>query len=961
MPDRASELYTFIWKSCDRLRGGMGSWQFKNCVLVLFFIKYVSDQNTRRVDAPILIPEGGSFADMVALKGNGDIGNQMNKIIHSLADANPDTLKGVIDYVDFNDVNKLGRGKELVDRLSMLIDVFEHPGLDFRPDQSNASQNAVDIFSYLLDSFAKLDGYRGGEGYTPQDLLPLMVELLQPKGGKGLYDPAVGTGGMLVASDQFVKIKQNESSGELKLFGQDNSVDAVAISKMNLFLHGVFDAKIYLGDTIRDPKTIMDGELQKFDYVLSSPPFALQLSSHVIDEIHRDELHRFPYGVPNRLADYIFLQHILSSLNENGKAIVLIPGRMLFVTGLEGDIRKNFIENDLIEAVISLSPGLLTNTSAPIFLLILNKSKSLSRKGKILLINAAEEYERAGRGERFLTPEQRNRIVDSYNNFREIESYAALIDTSEVQRSGYNLMPSRYVELFPIEDFLGGKVVWERFDKIADIQRSSMRIVDSVGAEIETAPIIKVSDLSNAHVSTDDLERYGYRLSNDQSLYTQVGDILFSHIGGNKAIVVDQTLSGVLVGNHINVIRLKPEYNYLKQYVVEFLRSDKGHSLLSKYFVGGITPVLRLSDLRGIKIPIPEESVVQLLSSIQQVETNLVQRIEKARELRTKLFNITDADVIHRQLDELGTETKILSSGLIQADSLDYQIRNFYPYPLAFPYRSLSAIYDPVQKYPEQLRVAENLLVFLAALGLAVAQMNDGLKNQTDITSTVVKKFFGGGISPGDWQSLALFAGRAVRGQRRYAIGDSFASLWFKGSGSKETEFASDTKKLVVLKNDFKHDRGPKTPYDFQLASEEIQTIIDFCYTQLSFLVRYPIRFVQSMDIDYLTKVAVLETLVYEGDHPGLRREQVYHPTPLSKNMLYLEIDKDLWTPFYPHISVHYCPSCKMRETYFIDRWDNDNKAVLKSFERGHTHESDSDAKQVITNLEYWILKNLAN
>ena len=272
----------------------------------------------------------------------------------------------------------------------------------------------------------------------------------------------------------------------------------------------------------------------------------------------------------------------------------------------------------------------------------------------------------------------------------------------------------------------------------------------------------------------------------------------------------------------------------------------------------------------------------------------------------------------------------------------------------------MSSIYDPIQKYPEQLRVAENVLVFLAVTGISLAQADETLKNQADITDSLIRKFFEGGISPGDWQSLAYFAGRLLRGQKRFAISNSFASLWFKGGGTKESDFAKVTKKLVELKNDFKHDRGPQTPHEFELSSKELQEYLDACYTQLSFYVKYPIRSVQSMNIEWQTNKAILETLVYQGDHPGLRQERLEHSKPLTKDMLYLELDKELWAPLYPHASIQYCPSCKTRETYFIDRWDGQgNKITLKSFERGHTHESDADAKQIATSMEHWITNNL--
>ncbi|MBV6391232.1 MAG: hypothetical protein KPEEDBHJ_00440 [Anaerolineales bacterium] len=958
-----NEIENIIWKAYDILRGEIEPSEYKNIILTIVFLKYISDVKKDFDENPkiyktaeniISIPQGCSFNELCEKAEQPYFGDVVNRALAEIENANGDKLRGVLSITDFN-ISRTN-SRELTKRLGYIFRLFANSNFDFRSSVSS-EMIAGDIFSLLIDKFAQQEGFRGGEGYTPQYLLPLLVNLLEPIDGKSLYDPAVGTGGMLIAANQFVK-EQSQNNKGLSLFGQDNNTNSVSTSTINLLMHQIFDAKIYLGNTISNPKNMKGGKIQKFDYILSSPPLSLRIDEAEIRELEEREPHRFPFGFPGRIADYLFLQHIYSSLNENGKAVVVVSGRVLFVSGGEGEIRKKFIESDSIEAVISLGPGLLTNTSIPIYLLIINKFKPVERKGKILLINASEEYERVGRRGSILTSENQNKIIEAYKNFKSIKAFAKLMDLSAIQGNEYNLMPARYLDLFSIDDFLGGKVTWESFEKIAEINRSVSSTNQGGGSE--NTPIIKVSNLSNRQINIEDLDKVQAPTDSTRVIYTQTGDILFSHIGGNKAVLIDENMNGVLVSNNISVIRLKPDYSHLKQYIVEFLRSDKGYNLFSKYFVGAAAPVLRLSDLRSVKIPIPETSVTQLISSIHQVETELLHRIEKAQGLRTKLFNITDADVVQKQLDELGTETKILSSSLIQADSLDYQVRNFYPYPLAFAYRTLSAIHDPIQKYPEQLRVAENLLVFLATVGLTIAQLDDGLKNQSDITSVMIRKSFGGGISPGDWRSLAQFSGKSIRAQRRYALGNSFAALWFKGSGSKETEFTSNTQKLVELKNDYKHDRGPKTPYDFAMKSEEIQIIIDFCYAQLAFLVKYPIRLVQSMDVEYLSNKAILETLVYEGDHPGLRREQVHHPKPLTKDILYLEVDRDFWAPLYPHISVQYCQSCKMRETYFVDRWDGgSNKAVLKSFERGHTHESDTDAKQVTANLERWINSNL--
>jgi type I restriction enzyme M protein len=940
--------------------------EYKGYVLAIFFLKYISDVRRDYDDGHrahnldnilFIIPQGCSFEELYATAGDYNFSDRINRAFNTIEDVNRDRLHGIFTSLDFNRAaNRIG-AREFVEQLRQLFWCFNDSHLDLRPSRLGDIKVVGDVYSYLTEKFAKDSGFRGSESYTPQSLLPVMVNILQPKAGKSLYDPTVGTGGMLIAAKQYVGEHEGEGQQQA-LFGQDISQDAISSSKINLFFHQVFDAHILLGDTLRAPQHIQDGKLKKFDFILSNPPIASQIRQETQWELERDEFRRFSFGIPGRIADFAFLQHIIASLNDNGKAVTIIPSRVLFVSGREGDIRKNIIESDLIEAVISLGPGLLPNTGIPINLLVINKAKTEKRKGKILLINATEQYERAGRWGSYINEQQQKKITDAFISFKEIETFSTIVDLDELRENDFNLMPARYVKLFPINNFLGGKVVWENLSNIADIFQSST-LVRSAEAEGDI-PVIRISDLSNQRLSVDDLQKATLPENRERIQYVQTGDILLSRVGTVKSFLVDESLNGAVIDRNLYIIRLKPDFTHLRRYIVELLHSDKGYSLLSRYFIGAAMPQLRVADLRELEIPIPDESVIQLISNIHQVEAELIQRIEKAQDLRTKLFNISDPDEVQKRLDELSTDAHILSSSLVQADTLDYQIRNFYPFPLAFSYRTLSSIFDPVHKYPEQLRVAENILVFLAVTGLTLAQACGVLKAETntDITIAKIRDYFGGGISPGDWQSFAYFSGKLLRGQRNHAVSESFASLWFKGSGSKESDFASKTKQLVGLKNDYKHDRGPKTPHEFDHASNELQVIIDACYSALSFFIRYPVRLVQAIDMDWQTDQAILDTLVYSGDHPGLRQERIKYPKALPKDKLYLELQPEKWVPLYPHVSVQYCPSCKTRETYFVDRWDG-TKVVLKSFERGHTHDSNAEAKQVIGDLERWLSQNL--
>lgn len=960
-PFSQNEISKAAWNVANALHGGSEPTEYKKVFLLSFFFKYISDVRKEfdQTSDPSLspyvfdIPLGHSFDDVLTHLDQPDFHHVVGNAFYAIERANESRLGGILTVADFKS-DQYFRGV-FPRKLGEVFRILQSDRFDFRPSHTDAAIVAEAFWGFVETLFTH-EGYKGGAGHTPHYLLSLISQLLNPQSGKSIYDPACGTAGLLIAA-HMQSIKQGDGGG-LRIFGQDIDAFSVAISKIGMILNQVGSSEIYMGNTLLHPGNVSGGELQKFDYAVSSPPFASRITTDMGPMLEADGLRRFEFGIPNRSTEYLFLQHMLASLNENGRAIMIAPSGMLFVSGREGDIRKQFIENDLVEAIIGLPPALLRSALIPTNLFIINKAKAGDKRGKVLFINAAQEYERSDRRGNALSEENQRKILEAYQNYADVDAFSQVVDVETIRHQNYNLLPARYLEAAQKKKFFGGKVTWMPMSDLAEIHRSSVSV--SRDADGETVSIIRTADLSNKRLNIDDLEKV-HISRGTQIIYAQVGDILFSHLGSaGRALAVDESLNGVLVGNHISVIRLKPDSVHLRQYLLEFLRSDKGYGLISNLFVGAVMPHLRPSDFLRLDIPIPDNSVTELIANIQNVEMDLLQRIETAQGLRARLFGIEDAEGLQKQLDELGTETKILTASLVQADSRDYKIRNFYPYPLAFAYRSLSAIHDTVQKYKAQLRIAENLLVFLASIGLSIAQLNGGLKNQTDITGETIRGYFNGGISPGDWQSLAYFAGKTLRGQRQLAIADSFAALWFKGSGMKETTFAKNTKRLVTLKNDFKHDRSPDTPQEVKDISKELQELIDSCYDQLSFMVKYPIRLVQSMDIDFITNEAVLETLVYEGDHPGLRREQIRHPKPLTKDVLYLEVDKDLWSPIYPLVSVQYCQSCKMQETYFIDNWDsNANTSLLKSFERGHTHNKTLDAKQVASNFEHWINTNL--
>ena len=383
MAIKKSELYSSLWSSCDELRGGMDASQYKDYVLVLLFIKYVSDKYAGLPFAPITIPEGASFKDMVALKGKSDIGDQINKkIIAPLANANK-----LSDMPDFNDATKLGSGKEMVDRLTNLIAIFENPALDFSKNRAEGDDILGDAYEYLMRHFATESGKSKGQFYTPAEVSRIMAQIIGIRDAKTsaattVYDPTCGSGSLLLKVG-------DEAGTTVTLYGQEKDAATSGLARMNMILHDNPTALIVQGNTLTDPK-FKDGDtLKTFDYVVANPPFCDKRWSTGLDPLN-DPYERFkPFGTPPaKQGDYAYLLHIVRSLKSTGKGACILPHGVLFRGNAEADIRRNLVRKGYIKGIIGLPANLFYGTGIPACIVVIDKQDAHTRKG-IFMIDAS--------------------------------------------------------------------------------------------------------------------------------------------------------------------------------------------------------------------------------------------------------------------------------------------------------------------------------------------------------------------------------------------------------------------------------------------------------------------------------------------------------------------------------------------------------------------------------------------
>lgn len=440
---KKSALYSSLWESANKLRGGMDGSQYKDYVLVLLFVKYISDKAAVDPDALLEVPEGGSFADMVAAKGKKDIGEQLDTIIGKLAEVNG--LKGILDVAYFNDEEKMGKGSEMVKRLTDLVAIFENPALNFGRNRAEGDDLLGDAYEYLMRHFATESGKSKGQFYTPAEVSVVMASLVgvqhATSKSQTIYDPTCGSGSLLL------KAAAAAPKG-LSIYGQERDNATYALARMNMLLHGYEGAELAKGNTLSEPATWNAGlnELKQHDFVVANPPFSTKSWMDGLGDPAKDKFGRFQnFGVPPaKNGDYAFLLHIVRSLNGKGKGVVVLPHGVLFRGNAEGIIRRKLVEAGLLKGIVGLPANLFYGTGIPAALLVLDKEGAHDRTG-IFMVDASRGYVKDGNKNR-LREQDMHRIVDVCERQVDEPGYARMVPLTEIAANGYNLNLPRYVE-----------------------------------------------------------------------------------------------------------------------------------------------------------------------------------------------------------------------------------------------------------------------------------------------------------------------------------------------------------------------------------------------------------------------------------------------------------------------------------------------------------------------------------
>lgn len=471
-----AEINRTLWQACDTFRGVVDPAEYKNYILTMLFVKYISDvwqdhyesyqeeyDDERLIQRKMererfVLPEKATFDHIASKKDAPDIGQVINKALEKIEEANKRKLEGVFRNIDFNSEAALGQTKDRNRRLKNLIKDFNKPVLDFRPSVVGTEDIIGNAYMYLISRFASDAGKKGGEFYTPDEVSTLLAKLVDPDSGDRIYDPAIGSGSLAI------KVAEEVGDRNVVIYGQESNGSTWALCRMNMFLHGMDHAEIAWGDTINSPEFKSSNDtLETFDVVVANPPFSLKKWGKA--DAKTDPFDRFHRGLPPKSrGDYAFLSHMIESAVEGtGRVGVIVPHGVLFRSRAEGRIRQALIEENLLDAVVGLPEKLFFGTGIPAAILIFDKSRSDDEN--VVFIDASREYEE-GTKQNVLREQDIEKIVTTYRQRTEIDKYSYVAPVAEIAENDFNLNIPRYVDTFEPEPEIDVAAVQQEIESL---------------------------------------------------------------------------------------------------------------------------------------------------------------------------------------------------------------------------------------------------------------------------------------------------------------------------------------------------------------------------------------------------------------------------------------------------------------------------------------------------------------
>jgi type I restriction enzyme M protein len=502
--EKQNKINGQLWAACDTFRGTIGSDKYKDYILSMLFIKYLSDRYDWRLDQlkekykndeemvkiemeldKFHVPEECRFDYIYQNRKKENIGEIINTALQKIEEENSDKLSGVFKDIDFNSEAVLGDSKQRNSMLREMLDDFNNEVLNFKQYIDDAEDFIGNGYIYLITKFASDSGKKGGEFFTPTEVSELIAKLVSPKAGDTIYDPTCGSASLLI------KAKKESGTDQVKIYGQEKNGHTHSLAKMNMYLHDISDGEILRGDTIANPQHLENGDIKKFDVVVANPPFSLKKwyqgihSGKGTVKKEDDKYRRFDeYDVPPKSrGDYAFVLHMIKSLNEEGTMATVVPHGVLFRSRSEGNIRQRILENNLVDAVIGLPENMFFGTTIPAAILVLKKNR---KRKEVLFIDSSTEgnYEK-GKNQNKLRVKDIEKIVETYKNYETIDKYSYVATFDEIEENDFNLNIPRYVDTFeeeePVDMEKVSKEIKEIKEELKEVEAKMDRYIEELG------------------------------------------------------------------------------------------------------------------------------------------------------------------------------------------------------------------------------------------------------------------------------------------------------------------------------------------------------------------------------------------------------------------------------------------------------------------------------------------------
>lgn len=676
---KKSELYSLLWEACNKLRGGVEPSRYKDYVLVLLFFKYVSDRYKGRRFAEFTVNPGGSFDDLIAAKGKSDVGERVDKIIQKFLEDN--RLQGSLPDVSFNNPDELGSGKELVDKVSGLIAVFQNPAIDFKSNRASGDDIIGDAYEYFMMKFAQESGKSKGQFYTPSEVSRIIARLIGIGNIKNdvnkkwtLYDPAAGSGSLLIRAADEAPVDEGGAS-IVTIFGQEKYPDTAGLAKMNFILHNKGTGEIKSGNTLSAPQYLDEfGELKKFDFIVMNPPFSDKAWTDGIKPSN-DKYKRFDdYGIPpEKNGDYAWFLHVLKSLSLTGKAGIVMPHGVLFRGNAEETIRKQILEKKWIKGIVSLPANLFFGTGIPACIVIIDKENAESRTG-IFMVDASSGFKKDGSKNR-LREQDIEKIVRFFNGQILEEGYSRFVTYQSIlEENDGNLNIPRYIP--KVDDTLPQNIAAHLNGGIPKTDIDSLEKLWTVAPELKS---VLFSTLDAEHssyklaVASDDIEETIYQdaaivAEKDKELVVtfsswrdEVQEILLNINSDTSPKVLIRGISGkVLAAYHDSRLLDKYDvYDCLLNYWNEKLQDDVYAIKVSGYEAGREIDYeyakKKAKDENGETVSVDDKSKVKSFDGAL-IPRTIVERTYFADECAAIIALEEQCGLIESELDEMREE-----------------------------------------------------------------------------------------------------------------------------------------------------------------------------------------------------------------------------------------------------------------------------------------------------------------